>query len=65
MIIENHAVQKFTKFDRGCRGIKEINKTLDLHSESVVYSNVDNGDSASNLKEEKNIKKVVGVTDEN
>ena len=54
-------LQKFTKFDRGGRGIKEINKTLDLHRESVVYSNVDNGDSASNLKEEKNIKKVVGV----
>jgi cytidyltransferase-like protein len=54
-------LQKFTKFDRGGRGIKEINKTLDLHRESVVYSNVDNGDSVSNLKEEKNIKKVVGV----
>ena len=44
-------LQKFTKFDRGGRGIKEINKTLDLHRESVVYSNVDNGDSASNLKD--------------
>ena len=38
-----------------------VKKMLDLYTENVVYSNIDNGKSVSNLKEEKNIKKVVGV----
>ena len=32
-------------------GYKKVKKKLDLHTENDVYSNVDNGDSASNLKE--------------
>jgi len=46
-------LQKFTTFDKGGRGIKEINKTLDFHTENVVYSNNEN--SVSNLKEKKKL----------
>jgi len=42
-------------------GYKKVKEKLDTHMQNVVYSNVDNGDSASNLKEEKNINKVIGV----
>ena len=56
-------LQKFTTFDKGGRGISDgkINKkTLDSYMENVVYSIIDDGDSAINLKENK-IKKVIGI----
>jgi len=42
-------------------GYKKIKEKLDKHMQNVVYSIVDNGDFATILKEQKKIKKVIGV----
>jgi len=48
-------------YGSGYKKTKEnIKKSLDLHMENVVYSIIENGDFASNLKEQ-NIKKTIGV----
>ena len=47
-------------YGSGYKKAKNIKESLDLYMENVVYSIVDNGDSASNLNENKD-KKLIGV----
>jgi len=42
-------------------GYKKIKEKLDKHMQNVVYSIVENEDITTNLKEQKKIKKVIGV----